>query len=74
MLPAATHHIWCDIATGKRPCESTKLSISLLEKNNRMSLARDQSADNVARLTAATYEFFIRYEKLLADEFARILA
>ena len=74
MLPGANDPVWSQIATGKRPFGSTSLAMNLLETNNRMSFAKDASPANVSRLAHVTYVFFVKYEKLFAAAFARILA
>ena len=74
MLPAANHHVWTQIATGKRPVQSDRLAINLFVKNNKMSFEKDSSPANVQQLAARSYEFFIKYEKLFAADFEKILA
>ncbi len=74
MLPAADHSVWIQIATGKRPIHSEKLAINLFAKNNAINFAKDPSPANVKQLAANAYEFFIKYEKLFASEFDKILA
>jgi hypothetical protein len=74
MRPAANHPIWTQIATGKRPVHTEKLAINLFAKNNAMSLAKDSSPANVQQLAARTHEFFVKYEKISASEFDKILA
>lgn len=74
MLPAATHRVWNEIATGKRPIRSENLAINLLVKKNRMSLEKDSSQANIRQLADNTHQFFVHYEKLFASEFDKILA
>jgi hypothetical protein len=74
MLPAANSPVWMQIATGKRPVRTEKLAINLFAKNNAMSFAKDSSPANVQQLAARTYEFFLKYEKIFASEFDKILA
>jgi hypothetical protein len=74
MLPAATHSVWAQIATGKKPIRSDNLAINLLVKSNHMSFEKDRSPANVQQLAAKTYKFFVQYEKFFASEFDKILA
>jgi len=74
MLPALTHRVWREIATGKRPIRSDNLAINLLVKGNHLSFGKDPSPANVEQLAAKTYKFFVQYEKFFASEFAKILA
>ena len=74
MLPALTHRVWSEIATGKRPIRSDNLAINLLVKSNHMSFEGDPSPANVQQLAAKTYKFFVQYEKFFAREFDKILA
>jgi hypothetical protein len=73
MLPAASHPVWVQIATGKKPVQSGNLAINLLAKSNKNSFERDPSSENVKLLAAKTHEFFIKYELVFASEFAQIL-
>jgi hypothetical protein len=74
MLPAATHRVWSEIATGRKPISSDNLAINLLVKSNHMSFERDPSQANVQQLVTKTYNFFVQYEKCFASEFDKILA
>lgn len=74
MLPTATHRVWGEIATGRKPIRSDNLAINLLVKSNHMSFERDPSQANVQQLATKTYKFFVQYEKLFASEFDKILA
>jgi hypothetical protein len=74
MLPAATHRVWSEIATGKIPIRSDNLAINLLVKSNHLSFERDPSLANVQQLANKTYKFFVQYEKFFPSEFDKILA
>jgi hypothetical protein len=74
MLPAATHRVWSEIATGKKPVRSSNLALNLLIKNNHISFGKDPSQANVQLLAAKTHKFFVQYEKFFASEFDKILA
>ena len=74
MLPAVTHRVWGEIATGKRPIRSDNLAVNLLVKSNHMSFERDPSQANVEQLAVKTYKFFVQYEKFFGKEFDKILA
>ncbi|MGA3129952.1 MAG: hypothetical protein ABSD59_04080 [Terracidiphilus sp.] len=73
MLPDASHPVWEQIATGKKPLESRRPTVNLLIHSNKMSYEKDQSLPNVRHLAEKTHSFFSHYEALFPPEVAQIL-
>jgi hypothetical protein len=73
MLPDASHPVWEQIATGKRPLESRKPTVNLLIHSSKMSYEQDQSPANVRQIVEKTHSFFSQYQALFPAEIAQIL-
>jgi hypothetical protein len=73
MVPDASHPVWEQIATGRKPLESRRPTVNLLIHANKMSYERDQSRQNVRLLAQKTHSFFNQYEALFPAEIAQIL-
>jgi hypothetical protein len=73
MLPDASHPVWEQIATGKRPLESRKPTVNLLIHSNKVRYEQDQSLANVRLIAEKTHHFFRQYEALFPAEVAQIV-
>jgi len=69
MISPVADPLWKRFVTGRKQLNSSKLAISILEKNIRLSYQRDPSPANVQLLVQKAHEFFTKYETVFVEEF-----
>jgi len=68
MIPDKKDIRWKQVATGQKDINYKNVALGMMSSRHKREYLKDQSEENIMKLTEETYNFFVKFENILTDD------